>query len=106
MPRPVQQAGQGGDDLGHGDRHCGTVDSGGTSASLPHQIPHSPSCRLLADRLIQHGCGQICDNNMAGKDRHNYGHKMTPGGLPASLPGRLTESTVWSKDRIWQGLDS
>ena len=29
---------------------------------------------------------------------------MTPGGLPASLPGRLTESTVWSKDRIWPWL--
>ena len=50
-----------------------------------------------------------CDDHLAGKDRHNYGHEMTPGspgGLPASLPGRLTESTVWSEDRIWPGLDS
>ena len=31
---------------------------------------------------------------------------MTPGGLSASLPGRLTESTVWSEERIWPGLDS
>ena len=28
-----------------------TVDSGGTRACLPHQIPHSPSHRLLGDRL-------------------------------------------------------
>ena len=36
-----------------------TVDSGGTSSCLPHQIPHSPSHRLLADRLShQHGCRQ------------------------------------------------
>ena len=28
-----------------------TVDSGGTSACLPHQIPDSPSHRLLADGL-------------------------------------------------------
>ena len=33
-----------------------TVDSGGTSACLLHQIMHSPSHRLLADRLSQHGC--------------------------------------------------
>ena len=26
---------------------------------------------------------------------------MTPGGLSALLPSRLTESTVWSEDRIW-----
>ena len=31
---------------------------------------------------------------------------MTLGGLSASLPSRLTESTVWSEDRIWLGLDS
>ena len=43
---------------------------------------------------------------VAAKDRHNYEHEMTPGGLPDSLPGRLTESTVWSEDRIWPGLDS
>ena len=41
-----------------------------------------------------------------GKDRHHYGHEMTPGGLPASLPGRLAESMVWSEDRIWPGPDS
>ena len=28
---------------------------------------------------------------------------MTPGGLSALLPSRLTESTVWSEDRIWLG---
>ena len=84
-----------------------TVGSGGTSACSPHQIPHSPSHRLLADRLShQHGCRQVRDNHLAGKDRHNYGHEMTPGGLPVSLPSRLTESTVWGEDRIWLGLDS
>ena len=36
----------------------------------------------------------------------NRRHEMTPGGLSASLPGRLTESTVMSEDRIWPGLDS
>ena len=61
-PRPLQQPDQGGGDLGHGDR-------------------------LLADRLSQHGCCQVCDDHLAGKDRHNYGHEMTPDGLPAALPG-------------------
>ena len=28
---------------------------------------------------------------------------MTPGGLSALLPSRLTESMVWSEDRIWLG---
>ena len=83
-----------------------TVDRGGTSACLPHQILRSPSHRLLADRLCQHGCCQVGEDHLAGKDRHNYGHKMTLDGLPASLPGRLTESMVWSEDRIWPGLDS
>ena len=51
-----------------------TVDSGGTSACLLYQIPHSPSHRLLADRLShQHGCRQVRDDHLAGKDRHNYG---------------------------------
>ena len=59
-----------------------------------------------ADGLSQHGCCQACDNHLAAKDRHNYGHKVTPGGLPDSLPGRLTESTVGSEDRIWPGMDS
>ena len=83
-----------------------TVDSGSTSPCLPHQIPRSPSHRLLAIGLSHHGCRQVRDNQLAGKDRHNYGHEMTPGGLLVSLPRRLTESTVWSEDRIWQGLDS
>ena len=83
-----------------------TEDSGSTSACLPHQIPRSPSHRLLADRLSQHGCCQVLDDHLAGRDRHNYGHKMMLCGLPASLPGRLTESTVWSDDRIWPGVDS
>ena len=59
--------------------------------------------------LSQHGCRQVREDHLAGEDRHNYGHEMTPGspgGLPASLPGRLTESTVWSEDRILLGLDS
>ena len=82
------------------------VDSGGISPCFPHQIPRSPSHRLLADGLSQHCSCLVRDNLLVGKDRHNYGHKMTLGGLPASLPGRLTESTVWSKDRILPGLDS
>ena len=32
-------------------------------------------------------------------NRHNYGHEMMQGGPLFSLPSRLTESTVWSKDR-------
>ena len=36
-----------------------TVDSGGASPCLPHQIPRSPSHRLLADGLSQHGCRQV-----------------------------------------------
>ena len=84
-----------------------TVDSGGTSACLPHQIPHSPSHRLLADGLSHQNAGAAKSNDqLAGKDRHNCWHEMTPVGLPVSLPSRLTESTVWSKDRIWPGLDS
>ena len=79
-----------------------TLDSGGTSAGSPQQILCSPSHRLLADGLSQHGCCQVRDDHLAGKDRH----KMTPGGLPASLPSRLTESAVWSEDRILLGLDS
>ena len=73
---------------------------------LLHQTTRSPSYRLLADRLSQHGCCQVLDDHLAGRDRHNYGHKMMLCGLPASLPGRLTESTVWSDDRIWPGVDS
>ena len=84
-----------------------TVDSGGTSVCLLHQLPHSPSHRLLADGLShQHGCRQVRDDRLAGKDRHNYEHEMMSGGLPVSLPSRLTESMVWSEDRIWPGLDS
>ena len=71
-----------------------------TLASLLQGVWH-PSHRLLADGLSQHGCCQVHDNHLASKDRHNYGHEMTPGGLSASLPGSLTESMVWSKDRIW-----
>ena len=54
----------------------------------------------------QNGCRQVCNDHLAGKDRHNYGYEMKPVGLPVSLPSRLTESTVWSEDRIWLGLDS
>ena len=85
-----------------------TVDSGGgTSACLPHQIPHSPSHRLVADGLShQHGWHQVRDNHLAGKDRHNCGQEMISGWPPVSLPSRLTESMVWSKDRIRPGPDS
>ena len=83
-----------------------TEDSGSTGACLLYPIPRSPGHRLLADGLSQHGCRQVHDNRLAGNDRHNCGHEMMPGGLPASLSGRLTESTVWSEDRILLGLDS
>ena len=53
--------------------------------------------------LSQHGCRQVRDDHLAGKDRHNHGHEMTLDGLPASLSGRLAESTVSGKDRIWLG---
>ena len=96
MPRPLGQAGQ------SQWRH-----QPGTSACLLHQIPHSPSHRLMADRLShQHWCRQVREDHLAGKDRHNYGHKMTPGGLQALLPSRLTEITDWGEDKIWPGLDS
>ena len=56
-----------------------TVDSGGTNACLPHQMPHSPSHRLLADGLSrQRGCHQVSDDQLASKDRH--GHEMTAVG--------------------------
>ena len=96
MPHPLWLAGQAGDNLGHGDRqHCG---------QWRHQrllAASSPSQRLLADGLShQNGCRQVRDNHLAGKDRHSYGHQMMSGGPPASLPSRLTESMVWSEDRI------
>ena len=53
--------------------------------------------------LTGSGCCQVCDDHLAGKDRHNYGHKMTPGGLQALLPSRLTEITDWGEDKIWPG---
>ena len=64
-----------------------TVDSGGTSVCLPHQIPHSPSHRLLADGLSQHGCRQVRDDHLAGKDRHNCGD----AGWAASLAPLQTD---------------
>ena len=78
-----------------------TIDSGGTNACLPHQIPRSPSHRVLARQPAWvPQCRKVCDDHLAGKDRHNYGHKIMLGVLPAWLPGRLTESMVWSEDRI------
>ena len=72
-----------------------------------YQTLRSPSHRLLADGLShQHGCRQVRDDHLPGRDRYNCGHKMTPVGPPVSLPSRLTESTVWSEDGIWPGLDS
>ena len=32
----------------------------------------SPSHRLLADGLIQHGCRQVRDDHLTGKDWHKY----------------------------------
>ena len=80
-----------------------TVDSGGTSPCLPKQIPRRPGHRQLADGLGQHGARQVHGGHMVGEDRER---EMTLGGLSASLPSRLTESRVWSEDRIWLGLDS
>merc|ERR1712067_2147 len=87
---------------------CGrgaTVDSGSTSSRLPKQIARSHGHGLLADGLGQHGARQVHGGHMVGEDRGQ--REMTLGGLPASpLPSRLTESKVWSEDRIWLGLDS
>ena len=80
-----------------------TVDSGSTSSRLPKQIPRSHGHGLLADGLGQHGARQVHGGHMVGQKTDDM---MTLGGLPASLPSRLTESTVWSEDRIWLGLDS
>ena len=75
-----------------------TVAAPAPACCLPHQILSSPSHKILADGLCQHGCRQVHDNQLAGKDRHHSGHE--PGGLPASISSRLTESTVRSKNRI------
>ena len=80
------------------------VYSAGTSVCLPKHIARSHGHRLLADGLGQHGARQVHGGHMVGEDRGQ--REMTPGGLSASLPSRLTESTVWSEDRIWLGLDS
>ena len=45
-----------------------------------------------------------CDDHLAGKDRHNNGHEMTPGGLPASLPGRPTDRLERGQDLAGAGL--
>merc|ERR1712155_155569 len=45
-----------------------------------------------------------CDDHLAGKDGHNNGHEMTPGGLPASLPGRPTDSLERGQDLAGAGL--
>ena len=104
MPCPLQQACQGGDDLGHGDRqHCGQWRHQRLLAVSDTAQPQPQTAGLP---VSQHGCRQVCDDHLAGKDRHNYGHEMMPGGLPALLPYRLTESTVWSEDRILPGLES
>ena len=70
-------------------------------------------CHPVIHRLLTAGSASMgvarsvtTNDHLAGKDRHNYGHEMTLGGPPVSLPSRLTESTVWSEDRIWPGLDS
>ena len=81
-----------------------TVDSGSTSYRLPKQIAHSPGHGLLADGLGQHGARQVHGGHMVGEARKQ--REMTPGRLSASLPGRLTESTVRSEVRSWLGLDS
>ena len=81
-----------------------SIDRGGTSACLPHQIPHSPSHRLLADGLSQHGCRQVRDDHLAGKDRDSNRHEITPGRLPASLPGRLTDGQERGQNLAKAGL--
>ena len=43
------------------------------TVAVPAQIPRSPIHRLLADGLSQHGCRQVRDDHLAGKDRHNCG---------------------------------
>ena len=45
-----------------------------------------------------------CDDHLAGKDRHNNGHEMTPGVLPASLPVRLTDGLERGQDLAGAGL--
>ena len=81
-----------------------TVDSGGTSSRLLKQIARNHGHGLLADGLGQHGDRQVHGGHMVGEARKQ--REMTPGGLSASLPSRLTESTVRSEDRSWLGLDS
>ena len=81
-----------------------TVDSGGTSSRLPKQIARSHGHKLLADGLGQHGARQVHGGHMVGEARKQ--RVMTPGRLSASLPGRLTESTVRREDRILPGVDS
>ena len=81
-----------------------TVDSGSTSSRLPKQKARSHGHGLLADGLGQHGDRQVHGGHMVGEARKQ--REMTPGGLSASLPSRLTESTVRSEDRSWLGLDS
>ena len=81
-----------------------TVDSGGTSSRLLKQIARNHGHGLLADGLGQHGARQVHGGHMVGEARKQ--REMTPGGLSASLPSRLTESTVRSEDRSWLGLDS
>ena len=57
--------------------------------------------------LSQHRCRQVRDDHLAGEDMRNYGHKMTPGspgGLPASLPGRLTDVLEQGQDLAGAGL--
>ena len=76
--------------------------SGGLKPSKTAKNIHGH--RQLADGLGQHGAPQVHGGHMVGEDRKQ--REMTLGGLPASLPGRQTESTVWSEDRIWLGLDS
>ena len=81
-----------------------TVYSAGTSSRLPKQIARSHGHKLLADGLGQQGAPQVHGGHMVGEDRKQ--REMTPGGLSATLPSRLTESTVWSEDRIWLVLNS
>ena len=81
-----------------------TVDSGGTSSRLLKQIARNHGHGLLADGLGQHGARQVHGGHMVGEARKQ--REMMPGGLSASLPSRLTESTVRCEDRIWPGVDS
>ena len=50
------------------------------------------------------GAAQVRDDHLAGKDRDNNRHERTPGGLPASLPGRMTDGLERGQNLAKAGL--